>query len=300
MIPLRVSVILPAKDEEGCIAAVVADIGRSLADIVHEIIVIDDGSTDATAARVRAMMPTSPNLRLLRHDRACGQSAAIRTGVLAARADLVATLDADGQNPPAELVAVLAPFLKGRRDPRLGLVQGQRAARQDALSRRLASRMANRLRARLLVDGLRDSACGLKAFPREVYLRLPYFDHIHRFMAAMVLREGFTVLPVEVSHAPRLSGRSKYGNLGRAMVGVVDLLGTVWLLRRRKLPSALEVVGEDRGAATWSSPSLPRGHETDFDICAGPVAASWQACPSAMFGRPRDPRVPCMAAPVRR
>ena len=274
MIPLRVSVILPAKDEEGCIAAVVADVGKSLAGIAHEIIVIDDGSSDATAARVQAMMPTSPNLRLLRHDRACGQSAAIRTGVLAARAPLVATLDADGQNPPSELVAVLAPFLKDQADPRLGLVQGQRAARQDALSRRLASQMANRLRARLLGDGLRDSACGLKAFPREVYLRLPYFDHIHRFMAAMVLREGFAVLPVEVAHAPRRSGRSKYGNFGRATVGVVDLLGASWLLRRRKLSSALEVAGDDRGAAPWRPLSLPREQETAFDLCAEPVGVS--------------------------
>lgn len=233
-VPL-VSVVLPARDEEGCIEEVVEGIRAALGPIPHEVVVVDDGSSDATAARVAGLMARRPHLRLLRHDRSAGQSAAIRSGVLAARGRIVATLDADGQNPPAELLRVLGPFLAADADPRLGLVQGQRLVRRDTASRRLASRLANGLRAALLRDGLRDSACGLKAFPREVYLRLAYFDHIHRFMAAMVLREGLSVLPVEVAHAPRRAGRSKYGNLSRALVGAVDLLGVAWLLRRRRL-----------------------------------------------------------------
>lgn len=242
-----VSVVLPAKDEEGCILEVVGQIGAALASLPHEILVVDDGSGDATAARVAEAMRSRPSVRLLRHATACGQSAAIRTGVLAARGRVVATLDADGQNPPSELPRVLGPLIAPNADPRLGLVQGQRAERRDTWSRRAASGAANRLRASLLGDGLRDSACGLKAFPREVYLRLAYFDHIHRFMGAMVIREGYEVLPVDVQHAPRTTGRSKYGNLGRAMVGVVDLLGVAWLMRRRKLPVAVE--GEEGLAA---------------------------------------------------
>lgn len=245
----RVSVVLPAKDEEGCVADVVAAISSVLADLAVEIIVVDDGSSDGTAARVAGLLPTVPGLRLLRHDRACGQSAAILTGVLAARGSIVATLDADGQNPPAELPRVLAPFLEAAPDPGLGLVQGQRVSRQDRLSRRLASRVANGLRAKLLGDGLRDSACGLKAFPREVYLRLAYFDHIHRFMAAMVLREGFAVQTVEVAHAPRRTGRSKYGNLRRGVMGSVDLLGVAWLMRRKQVCGVREA-GQAYG---WSA-----------------------------------------------
>jgi dolichol-phosphate mannosyltransferase len=256
MIPPRVSVVLPAKDEEGCIAEVVSDIARALSHIPHEIIVVDDGSQDATATRVTTLARDRPNLRLIRHDHACGQSAAIRSGVMAAQGSIVATLDADGQNPPSDLPRLLAPFLASGTDPRLGLVQGQRLERRDTLSRRIASKVANRLRSTLLGDGLRDSACGMKAFPREVFLRLAYFDHIHRFMAAMVLREGFTVIPMQVGHAPRRAGRSKYGNFGRAVVGVVDLLGVAWLLRRRRLCLAWE---EEQGAqvpASWSMPAL--------------------------------------------
>ena len=185
------------------------------------------------------------------HDRSCGQSAAIRSGVWAARGALIVTLDADGQNPPDNIPALLAPFTGD--DTALGLVQGQRVDRRDRPSRRLASAAANRIRNALLRDGVRDSGCGLKAFPRMVYLALPYFDHIHRFMPAMVAREGLRVQTVPVTHAPRAFGRSKYGNLRRAAVGVVDLLGTAWLIRRRRLPRTRELARSGatdlRGAA---------------------------------------------------
>ena len=202
----------------------------------HEIIVVDDGSTDDTLARLQALRDGLPQLRVLAHGASCGQSAAIRTGVLAARGAIIATLDADGQNPPENLPALLAPLLGPGADPALGLVQGERQRRRDGWSRRLASRFANGVRRMALRDGVRDSGCGLKAFPREVYLALPYFDHIHRFMPAMVQREGWRVTTLPVSHAERRAGRSKYGNLQRGLVGAVDLLGAAWLIRRRRLP----------------------------------------------------------------
>lgn len=179
-----------------------------------------------------------PQFRVMVHSRSCGQSAAIRTGILAAGGTYLATLGADGQNPPASLPSLLAPLLGQAGRGRTGLVQGQRMDRRDTLSKRWASRAANRIRGALLQDGVSDSGCGLKAFPREVYMALPFFDHIHRFMPAMVRREGWQVLVVPVTHAERRSGRSKYNNLQRALVGAIDLLGAAWLIRRRRLPEA--------------------------------------------------------------
>lgn len=235
MTPL-VSVVLPARDEAGNIARLLAGIQDALAAIDHEIIVVDDASTDGTAAVVHRLASTMPQLVVVSHVRACGQSAAIRTGVLVAKGAIIATLDADGQNPPDNLLTLLAPLLATPSSPDLGLVQGQRFGRKDTLSRKLASRVANGIRNALLKDGVRDSGCGLKAFPREVYLGLPYFDHLHRFMPAMVKREGWRVEVVPVSHAERQTGRSKYSNLQRAIVGMTDLVGVAWLIRRRKLP----------------------------------------------------------------
>ena len=237
MIP-AVSVVLPAKNESGNISGLIHEITAALAAIPHEIILIDDGSTDATATEVRALMVTMPNLRLLQHAKSCGQSAAIRSGVEAARAPIIATLDADGQNPPAELPRLVAPFLAPDCPASLGLVQGQRVKRQDTLAKRWASKAANGFRNAMLHDGVRDSGCGLKAFPRAAYLKLAYFDHLHRFMAAMIKREGMIVQVIDVSHRERGDGVSNYNNLNRALVGIVDLIGVAWLARRRKLPGA--------------------------------------------------------------
>lgn len=235
----EISVVLPARDEAGNIAALLNALAGVLADQPHEIIVIDDGSTDDTLAELSALRNALPQLRVISHQRSCGQSAAIRSGVLAARGRLIVTLDADGQNPPENLPALLAPFRGGGPVP--GLVQGQRVDRRDRWTRRLASGVANRIRNALLHDGVRDSGCGMKAFPRDAYLALPYFDHIHRFMPAMIAREGLAVITVPVTHAPRAFGRSKYGNLQRALVGIVDLLGAAWLIRRRRLTQAQEL-----------------------------------------------------------
>ena len=234
-----ISVVLPARDEAGNIAALLSGIAGTLRDRAHEIIVVDDASRDGTRAELAALQARLPQLRVICHDRSCGQSAAIRSGVWAARGALIVTLDADGQNPPDNIPALLAPFAGG--DATLGLVQGQRVDRRDRPSRRLASVAANRIRNALLRDGVQDSGCGLKAFPRGVYLALPYFDHIHRFMPAMVAREGLRVQTVPVTHASRAFGRSKYGNLRRAAVGIVDLLGTAWLIRRRRLSQTHEL-----------------------------------------------------------
>lgn len=232
----KVSIILPARDEAENITDLLHAITAALHQVPHEIIVVDDGSTDGTLAVLQALRDAMPRLRVLAHAAGCGQSAAIRTGVLAARAPVIATLDADGQNPPDNLPGLLAPLLAADADPQLGLVQGERLNRRDSLSKRLASRFANGLRRMALRDGVRDSGCGLKAFPREVYLALPYFDHIHRFMPAMVRREGWGVITQPVTHAERRAGRSKYGNLQRGLVGAVDLMGAAWLIRRRRLP----------------------------------------------------------------
>jgi len=233
-----VSVVLPAKDEAGNIASLLTEIAAAMVGVSHEVIVVDDGSTDGTREAVLQLAATMPGLRLLTHAKSCGQSAALRSGIEAARGKIIVTLDADGQNPPAELPRLVAPFLLAGADPLLGLVQGQRLKRQDTLAKKLASRAANTIRGALLRDGVRDSGCGLKAFRRDAYLRLAYFDHIHRFMPAMIQREGFRVMVIDVSHRERIEGRSKYTNLNRALVGVVDLIGVAWLLRRRRLPGA--------------------------------------------------------------
>ncbi|MGF1501414.1 MAG: glycosyltransferase family 2 protein [Paracoccaceae bacterium] len=238
----RFAVVAPMLNEAGAVEPLAREIAAACAPIgPFEAIFVNDGSTDATAAEIARLGAEFPWLREVRHARPCGQSAAVRSGVLAARAPIVCTIDGDNQNPPAEIPKLVAPLLDGR--PRLGLVAGQRVGRQDTFSKRTASRLANALRARLLRDGTRDTGCGLKAFPREVFLALPFFDHVHRYLPALVKREGWDILHVDVRHRAREAGRSKYTNLGRAIVGLTDLLGVWWLIRRRRLP---EIVRDDR------------------------------------------------------
>ncbi|WP_413873810.1 glycosyltransferase family 2 protein [Albidovulum sp.] len=238
-----ISIVIPAKNEAGNLPMLLDGIDAALAAHGdHEVLVIDDGSTDATVEVVRARMQARPNLRLIRHDVSGGQSAAVHSGVLAAKGKIVCTLDADGQNPPSELPKLLAPLLAPG-SARIGLVAGQRVGRQDTLSKKLASRLANGIRARALKDGTRDTGCGLKAFRREGFLRLPFFNHMHRYLPALFVRDGWEVAHVDVAHAPRHAGRSHYNNLQRGFVGAIDLLGVMWLIRRKKKSRPSETPG---------------------------------------------------------
>jgi|SRR5690606_31444304 len=231
---VSISVVIPAKNEAENIDALLDGIAAAMAGFGdHEVLVVDDGSDDGTGSRVAQRARRQPGLRLIRHDRSGGQSAAVHSGVLAARGAIVCTLDGDGQNPPEELPRLIAPLLADEAG-RVGLVAGQRVGRKDSLSKKFASRFANGLRSRLLRDGTRDTGCGLKAFRREAFLRLPYFDHMHRFLPALMTRDGWQVAHVDVGHRPRGAGRSNYNNLQRGLVGAVDLFGVMWLIRRRK------------------------------------------------------------------
>lgn len=238
---LRLSIVAPMLNEAASVEPLAREIAAACAPLApFEAIFVNDGSTDATAACIAALRAEFPWLREVRHARPAGQSAAIRSGVRAARAPLVCTLDGDGQNPPAEIARMVAPFLAGT--PRLGLVAGERQGRADPLPKRLASALGNRLRAALLADGARDTGCGIKAFPREVFLALPWFDNMHRYLPALVRREGFEVAFLPVAHRPRRAGRSHYTVAGRALAGAGDLLGMRWLMARSRHP---EVVHED-------------------------------------------------------
>ena len=260
------SVVIPARDEVTAIGPLVEEIGRVLHGRDFEVIVIDDGSQDGTRHLLDRLTTRHGWLRTLRHEVSAGQSTAVRNGVRAARAPLIVTLDGDGQNPPDQIPLLLAPF-EGLPNAALGLVQGQRLGRQDSAAKRWASRAANALRGSLLRDGVRDSGCGMKAFRREAYLDLPWFDHIHRFMPAMMLREGWQVATVPVTHRERNGGRSKYGNLTRALVGIPDLLGAAWLIRRAgppRHPLAERMAGVGAEAleslAAWRTPEqAPQG-----------------------------------------
>lgn len=229
------SVVIPVHNEADCIGELIREIERALLNATgHEIIVVDDASTDATAAALTRLRPgLAGRLRVLRHDRQYGQSAALRTGITAARHRLIVTLDGDGQNDPADIPRLLALYPAA---PAVDVVVcGQRRRRQDSWVKKFASRVANGIRSRLLGDGVPDTGCGLKVFPRELFLRLPWFDHMHRFLPALVLREGGRIATVEVNHRPRARGRSKYGIHNRLWVGIVDMLGVLWLQRRGKV-----------------------------------------------------------------
>jgi glycosyltransferase involved in cell wall biosynthesis len=235
-----VSIVVPVKNEAGNIGPLIAEIAAAMAGQSFEIIVVNDGSRDETEAQLVAMMKAEPHLRLIRHMVSCGQSAAVRTGVSAARAPVVATLDGDGQNDPAFIPSLIAPF-RGD-NARLGLVAGQRVDRQATKSKKWQSRIANEVRRMVLKDGARDSGCGLKAFRRDVFLQLPFFDGLHRFLPALFRREGYDVAFVDVVDRERRHGKSNYGMMDRLIVGILDLGGVRWLIQRRKhIPSASEV-----------------------------------------------------------
>jgi dolichol-phosphate mannosyltransferase len=236
-----VSIVVPVKNEAGNIEPLVAEIAAALASEARfEIVYVDDGSTDATPQELKAAMASRPRLRAIRHQVSCGQSAAIRTGVIHAHAPVVVTLDGDGQNDPAFILPLLRALDAGA--PKVGLIAGQRVGRQASGFKKLQSRIANAVRAAILRDGTRDTGCGLKAFRREVFLALPYFDGLHRFLPALVRREGHGIGYVDVVDRLRRAGISNYGMWDRLWIGILDLAGVWWLIRRKKrVPEAAEV-----------------------------------------------------------
>ncbi|HSV25905.1 MAG TPA: glycosyltransferase family 2 protein [Xanthobacteraceae bacterium] len=241
----RISVVVPVRNEAGNIVPLIKEIVQALVTFAPiEIIYVNDGSRDDTEAELRSAMKTCGFLRQIRHEVSCGQSAAVRSGVAAARATIVVTLDGDGQNNPAFLPALVEAL---ERDPMVGLVAGQRVGRKATGFKRLQSRIANGTRKAILHDGTRDTGCGLKAFRREIFLALPYFDGLHRFLPALVRREGYRIAYVDVVDRPRLHGVSNYGMWDRLWIGILDLAGVWWLIRRRKrVPIVSEVVCDAR------------------------------------------------------
>lgn len=232
----RLSVVVPVKNEVDNLEPLIREIVAALDKVVdYEIVYVDDGSDDATPAVLDALKAELPRLRSVRHRHSCGQSRAVTSGVRAARHDWIATLDGDGQNDPADL-PVLLERLRVSSDPRLAMLAGWRVRRNDSWVRRLSSGVANRVRAAVLGDATPDTGCGLKLFGRATFLDLPNFDHMHRFLPALVRREGLVVESVPVNHRPRQRGRSKYGIGNRLWAGLVDLAGVAWLQRRVRLP----------------------------------------------------------------
>ena len=242
---VAVSVVVPVRNEAENIVPLIQEITVALdGRWDYEIIYVNDGSTDATAARLAAVMKQRRNLRQLQHAVSTGQSAAVRSGVRAARGAIVATLDGDGQNNPAFLPDLIAAVEEG--GERVGLAAGQRVGRKDTGFKKFQSRAANAIRSAILHDGTRDTGCGLKAFRREVFLMMPYFDGLHRFLPALMRREGYEIAYVDVIDRPRRSGVSNYGFFDRLWIGIMDLAGVWWLIRRKKsTPVVTEVTSDD-------------------------------------------------------
>ena len=235
-----VSVVVPVRNEAENVRPLTDEIAAALNGRWRfELVFVNDGSTDGTEAALTALKAERPWLRQVKHESSCGQSAAVRSGVAAARAPVVATLDGDGQNDPSFIPALLTALEQGNN---IGLVAGQRVGRRSGGFKKLQSRIANGVRAAILRDGTRDTGCGLKAFRRDAFLALPYFDGLHRFLPALFRRDGYAIAYVDVIDRPRRHGVSNYGLWDRLWVGILDLFGVWWLIRRkRRVPDALEV-----------------------------------------------------------
>jgi dolichol-phosphate mannosyltransferase len=226
-----VTVVVPVRNEVGNIEPLIDEIARALGKTAFEIVYVNDGSRDGTQAELDRLKKKRRYLRSLRHAQSCGQSAAVRSGAMAARGSIVVTLDGDGQNDPAFIPAMLT-VMEG--SEKIGLVAGQRTGRKDTGFKKFQSKIANAVRSAVLRDGTRDTGCGLKAVRRDVFLALPYFDGLHRFLPALVRREGYDIGYVDVVDRPRRSGTSNYGLWDRLWVGILDLAGVWWLIRRKK------------------------------------------------------------------
>lgn len=239
------SVVVPVFNEEGNVAALVGEIvaalrgNAALGEAGFEIVYVDDESSDATRARLQALKAHVPELRVIGHVRRSGQSTAVRNGVKAARAAWIATLDGDGQNDPADIPKLLAQ--RAQSPAEVKLFAGWRVNRMDSGSKRWASKWANAIRSRMLHDATPDTGCGIKLFERAAFLELPYFDHMHRYLPALMQRAGWNTVSVPVNHRHRGTGVSKYNNLQRALVGIADLRGVAWLIRRAKVTAVEEL-----------------------------------------------------------
>lgn len=232
----ELSIVAPMHNEAGNAARLALEIYEVLKDRSHEILCVNDASTDTTLAELIAAKADAPTLRVLSHRNNAGQSRAIRTGVLAARGEIVCTLDGDGQNPPADIPTLVDALRRSDAPTGLAMVAGRRVGRRDSAWKKTASRLGNGVRKALLNDDADDTGCGLKAFKREAYLRLPFFDHQHRFIPALMKREGFDVEFRDVGHRPRTAGQSKYTNLGRLFASLSDMVGIIWLNSRARQP----------------------------------------------------------------
>ena len=239
----RISVVVPVKNEQDNVESLVREIVAALTGRADfEILYVDDGSDDGTALVLQKLKTELPVLRVITHRASCGQSQAVATGVKHARYEWIATLDGDGQNDPADIPALLEALSDQAQPANLQLLAGWRNKRQDTLVRKLSSKIANGVRSRFLRDNTPDTGCGLKVFARATFMELPHFDHMHRFLPALVQRNGGAVVSVPVNHRPRERGRSKYGIHNRLWVGIVDLFGVAWLQRRVRRP---EIVSAD-------------------------------------------------------
>jgi glycosyltransferase involved in cell wall biosynthesis len=234
----EISVVVPVFDEEGAAPALAREIAAAFNGRSFEIVFVDDASRDGTRAALKALEREIPQLRVLAHRKNAGQSRAVRSGILGARGAVIVTLDGDGQNDPADGPKLVDALLAGPAE--LALVGGERVKRQDSQAKKVASRIGNGVRKRLLRDTANDTGCGLKAFRREAFLRLPYFDHIHRYLPALMVREGYTTAFLPVNHRHRTTGRSKYTNLGRLWVSLSDLMGVIWLQSRARNPGGVD------------------------------------------------------------
>ncbi len=263
---MRISVVIPALNEAGNIGRLVAETYEHVpADMRLEVIVVDDGSDDATPDEIKAMIASGdyPGLRLIRHAARSGQSTALRTGITAAKAPVVATMDGDGQNDPRDIPKLVAALAEpGGKGP--ALVNGWRKDRKDTGSKRFASRAANGIRDFVLRDDCPDTGCGIKAYWRDAYLRLPFFTSMHRYLPALFQTYGLEVANVPVNDRPREAGQSKYNNLTRAVVGLYDLIGVSWLRRRTRVPA----IAEDTGAPSHSAATSGAPATVD-DIATG-------------------------------
>ena len=236
----EISVVVPVFNEEGNIAPLVREIAAALRRrITFEIVYVDDASNDGSLRALAALKDDFPELRVLRHAARSGQSTAIHSGVEAARADWIATLDGDGQNDPADIPRLIEA--RSTAAPETRLFTGWRVERKDDAGKRWASRAANAIRARWLRDDTPDTGCGIKLFERRAFLALPYFDHMHRYLPALMQRAGWRTISIPVRHRARSSGISKYNNLQRAWVGLRDLRGVAWLIRRNRITGVEEL-----------------------------------------------------------